>query len=50
MLYVCDRTNDRIQVFTTDGTFVKEVFIEKNTKGDGAVFDIAFSKDPRNRK
>src|SRR5688500_3707266 len=26
LLYVCDRTNDRIQVFKTDGTFVKEVF------------------------
>src|SRR5215467_12502607 len=31
MLYVCDRTNDRIQAFKTDGTFVKEQFIEKNT-------------------
>jgi len=46
LLYVCDRTNDRIQVFKTDGTYVKEQIIEKNTKGDGAVFDIAFSKDP----
>ncbi len=46
LLYVCDRTNDRIQVFKTDGTFVKEMFIEKNTLGDGAVFDIALSKDP----
>jgi DNA-binding beta-propeller fold protein YncE len=46
LLYVCDRTNDRIQVFKSDGTFVKEVFIEKNTLGDGSVFDIALSKDP----
>ncbi|MEP6962046.1 MAG: hypothetical protein ABI995_08205 [Acidobacteriota bacterium] len=45
LLYACDRTNDRIQVFTKDGKFVKEKFIEKNTLGDGAVFDIAFSKD-----
>ena len=45
LLYVCDRVNDRIQVFKPDGTFVKEVFVEKNTKGDGAVWDIAFSKD-----
>jgi hypothetical protein len=45
LLYVCDRTNDRIQVFKTDGTFVKETFIEKNTLGDGSVFDIALSKD-----
>ena len=46
LLYVCDRTNDRIQVFKTDGSFVKEIFIEKNTLGDGSVFDIALSKDP----
>jgi hypothetical protein len=49
LLYVCDRTNDRIQVFKTDGTFVKEMFIEKQTKGDGAVFDIALSKDPQQK-
>ena len=46
LLYVCDRTNDRIQVFKPDGTFVKEVIINKNTLGDGAVFDIALSRDP----
>ena len=45
MLYVCDRTNDRIQAFKTDGTFVKETFIEKNTLGDGSAFDVALSKD-----
>ncbi len=46
LLYVCDRSNDRIQVFKTEGTFVKEVVIAKNTLGDGSVFDIALSKDP----
>jgi len=46
LVYVCDRPNDRIQVFTKDGKFQKEVFVEKNTLGDGAVWDIAFSKDP----
>ena len=45
LVYVCDRPNDRIQVFTKDGKFQKEVFVEKNTLGDGAVWDIAFSKD-----
>jgi DNA-binding beta-propeller fold protein YncE len=45
LLYVCDRTNDRIQVFRKDGSFVREAFIEKETRGDGAVFDIAFSSD-----
>jgi hypothetical protein len=49
LLYVCDRTNDRIQVFKKDGAFVKEVFIAKNTLGDGSVFDIALSKDPQQR-
>ena len=45
-VYVCDRVNDRIQVFTKDGKFVKEQIIAKNTLGDGAVWDIAFSRDP----
>ena len=33
LVYVCDRTNNRIQVFKKDGTFVKEWFYEKNTLG-----------------
>lgn len=49
LLYVCDRTNDRIQVFKTDGTYVKEVVIAKNTLGDGSTFDVALSKDPQQK-
>jgi DNA-binding beta-propeller fold protein YncE len=49
LVYVCDRPNDRIQVFQKDGTFVKETFIAKKTLGDGSVWDIAFSKDPQQR-
>jgi len=49
LIYVCDRPNDRIQVFQKDGTFVKEVFIAKKTLGDGSVWDIAFSKDPQQK-
>ena len=49
LLYVCDRVNDRIQVFKKDGTFVKEQFIEKRTLGDGSVWDIAFSKDAQQK-
>ena len=45
-VYVCDRPNDRIQVFSKDGKFVKETQVAKTTKGDGSVWDIAFSKDP----
>jgi len=49
LLYVCDRPNDRIQVFKPDGTFVKETIIAKNTLGDGSVWDIVFSKDPQQK-
>lgn len=48
-VYVCDRVNDRIQVFRPDGTFVKEQFYEKETLGSGSVWDIAFSKDPQQK-
>ncbi|MDP6373327.1 MAG: hypothetical protein QF634_12570 [Vicinamibacterales bacterium] len=45
LLYVCDRANDRIQVFRPDGTFVKEQFVEKRTLSGGSVWDVAFSRD-----
>ncbi len=47
LVYVCDRTQNRIQVFKKDGTFVKEWFFEKNTLGAGAVWDIAIWLDPK---
>jgi DNA-binding beta-propeller fold protein YncE len=47
LVYVCDRPNDRIQIFTKEGKFVKEVFVAKRTLGDGSTWDIAFSKDPK---
>jgi len=49
LLYVCDRVNDRIQVFRPDGTFVKEQILYKDTLGDGSVWDIAFSRDPQQK-
>jgi len=45
-VYTCDRPNDRVQVFTTQGKFVAEYRIEPQTRSDGSVWDIAFSKDP----
>ena len=48
-VYVCDRINDRLQVFKADGTFVKEVFLAKNTKLSGSVWDVAFSRDREQR-
>ena len=48
-VYVCDRGNNRIQVFKKDGTFVKEGYVAPNTGNMGSVFDIAFSQDPAQR-
>jgi hypothetical protein len=47
LVYVCDRVNDRIQVFHKDGSFVKEVFIEPKTLRSGSVWDMEFSRDPQ---
>jgi len=47
LVYVCDRQNNRLQVFTKDGKFVKEAFYAKNSLSEGAVWDVAFSKDPQ---
>jgi len=49
MLYVCDRQNDRIQVFKPDGTFLKEGYVNKETLGSGSAWDIAFSKDAQQK-
>ena len=47
LVYVCDRQNNRLQVFTKEGKFVKEQFFAKNSLSEGAVWDVAFSKDPQ---
>ncbi|MCH7815726.1 MAG: hypothetical protein IIC60_04045 [Proteobacteria bacterium] len=45
LVYVCDRGADRIQVFRSDGTFVKEVIISPATLSQGSTWDIDFSPD-----
>ena len=45
LLYVCDRTNDRVQVFHKDGTFVTEWFYEKGTLGAGSMWDLGLWPD-----
>src|SRR6185503_7280904 len=45
LVYVCDRTNDRLQVFRKDGTFVREAIIARETLGSGSVWDVGFSID-----
>ena len=49
LVYVGDRANDRVQVFTKDGTFVKEQFIARHTRLSGAASGVAFSADPEQR-
>ena len=44
-VYVCDRTNNRIQVFKKDGTFVTEWFYDKSTLGGGSVWGLAMWPD-----
>jgi hypothetical protein len=46
-VYVCDRVNDRIQVFRRDGTFVKEFRVEPQTLQNGSVWDLVLSNDPQ---
>ena len=49
LVYVCDRLNNRIQVFRKDGTFVKDLPVEPATAGNGSVWDLALSRDPGQR-
>jgi len=40
LVYVCDRINDRIQVFHKDGSFVGEWRYLTDTRGSGSVWDL----------
>jgi DNA-binding beta-propeller fold protein YncE len=46
LVYVADRSNNRLQVFTLDGTFVKEAFVSRNTlQSEGTVHALVTSPD-----
>ena len=45
LVYICDRTNDRIQVFSKEGNFVSEFVVHPETQGMGSVVNIGFSSD-----
>jgi hypothetical protein len=50
LVYVADRTNNRLQVFRLDGTFVKESFIARSTlQAEGTVHHFALSPDDAQR-
>ena len=48
LVYVCDRSNNRIQVFQKNGTFVKEFVYDKDTKQSGSTWDIQLWPDKNN--
>jgi DNA-binding beta-propeller fold protein YncE len=47
LVYVCDRVNNRIQVFRKSGDFVTEFFVERDTLGNGSTWDVDLSPDRR---
>ena len=49
LVYVADRANNRVQAFRQDGTFVKEGYNRRESKGTGSAFGVALSADPQQR-
>jgi hypothetical protein len=50
LVYVCDRQNNRVQVFQKDGTFVEEFAFETDTRGSGSAWGLAFSALDENQE
>jgi hypothetical protein len=48
LVYIADRANKRVQVFTTDGKYQTQVFINRNGQGNTAC-GLALSPDPEQR-
>jgi hypothetical protein len=49
IVYVCDRRNDRIQLFTKQGKFLKEFLLHRETRGYGSVWILNFSRDKQQK-
>ena len=49
LVYLADRTNNRLQVFQKDGTFVREAFVRPETLGSGSVSGATLSVDAEQR-
>lgn len=46
LVYVADRSNRRVQIFTPDGKYVNQVFINRAGPSNGSSAGLAFSPDP----
>jgi len=49
LVYVCDRNNNRIQVFNREGKFQREFVFDPMTLGNGSIWSIALSPDKDQR-
>lgn len=46
---MADRGNRRVQVFTTDGKYVTQMFLNRGGPSNGSAAGVAFSPDPEQR-
>jgi len=49
LVYVCDRSNNRIQVFNREGEFQHQFVFDPATRGNGSTWSIALSPDKEQR-
>jgi hypothetical protein len=49
LVYVADRTNSRIQVFTLEGKYMTQVFVNRLAESSLTASGLAFSPDPEQR-
>ena len=49
LVYVADRPNRRVQVFTTDGKYVTQMFLNRAGPSNGSAAGVAFSPDSAQR-
>jgi hypothetical protein len=49
LVYVADRSNRRVQVFTVDGKYVSQVFVNRAGPSNGSAAGVGFSPDREQR-
>ena len=49
LVYVCDRSNNRIQVFNREGEYQQQFVFDPATRGNGSTWSIALSPDKDQR-
>ncbi len=50
LVYVCDRMNNRVQVFHKDGSFVRQYAFDAKTQGSGSAWGVVFSPLDKKQK